>query len=236
MAFGASSLGPVTCAGSPTEHAPVHSIALTGGPCGGKSSALRAIQEEMKAKGVDVYLVPEVPTIMFKGGGVYPGLDGGQKLVDFETAIIQLQAQMERSFMILAKSTGRPSLLICDRGMLDIAAYLPREAWLNIVQANRTDETSLLGRYDAVIHLVTSADGAEKFYKHGYVKDDSGNDVYRAEGPAEARELDRKVLECWSAHPRIFKISNSDDGFKGKLNRATAAVLDALGRPPSCKL
>eukprot|EP00441_Pelagodinium_beii_P019130 CAMPEP_0197663418 /NCGR_PEP_ID=MMETSP1338-20131121/57316_1 /TAXON_ID=43686 ORGANISM="Pelagodinium beii, Strain RCC1491" /NCGR_SAMPLE_ID=MMETSP1338 /ASSEMBLY_ACC=CAM_ASM_000754 /LENGTH=226 /DNA_ID=CAMNT_0043241761 /DNA_START=53 /DNA_END=733 /DNA_ORIENTATION=+ len=210
-----------------------HCIALTGGPCGGKSSALAEIRKVMKEEGVDVYMVPEVPTVIMQGGGVYPGVDGGEKLIAFETAIIELQLQMEKSFMTLAKASGKPSLLICDRGLLDIAAYLPRDAWLKILEANSLTEEQLLGRYDGVLHLVTAADGAEKFYKHGHVKDDSGNDVYRAETPEQARDLDNKVLECWSAHTKVGRIANLDaDGFKGKLGRACAFVKEVREQPP----
>eukprot|EP00408_Alexandrium_pacificum_P011727 CAMPEP_0171224440 /NCGR_PEP_ID=MMETSP0790-20130122/36290_1 /TAXON_ID=2925 /ORGANISM="Alexandrium catenella, Strain OF101" /LENGTH=218 /DNA_ID=CAMNT_0011690437 /DNA_START=26 /DNA_END=682 /DNA_ORIENTATION=- len=213
--------------------APVHCIALTGGPCGGKSSALKSIQDELKAKGVEVFVVPEVPTVIMQGGGHYPGLEGGDALVAFETAIIQLQLQMERSFATIAKSTDKPSLIVCDRGLLDIAAYLPRDAWLKIVEANGLTEEQMRSRYDAVLHLVTSADGAEKFYKSGHVKDDSGSDVYRAETPEMARELDGKVLECWKAHARVGRIENlADGGFGGKLARATAFVREVIASDP----
>mmetsp|Transcript_64203 Transcript_64203/g.144927 ORF Transcript_64203/g.144927 Transcript_64203/m.144927 type:complete len:219 (+) Transcript_64203:56-712(+) len=212
---------------------PVHCIALTGGPCGGKSSALKAIQEEVKARGVEVFLVPEVPAMIMRGGGHYPGPEGGDELVAFETAIMQLQLQMERSFAMIARSTGKPSLVICDRGLLDIAAYLPRDAWLKIAEANGLTEEQMLSRYDAVLHLVTSADGAEKFYKFGHVKDDSGNDVYRAETPEMARDLDKKVLECWKAHSRVGRIENlADDGFPGKLGRATKFVCEVIASDP----
>jgi len=210
----------------------VHCIVLTGGPCGGKSSALKVIREELRPKGVDVYLVPEVPTVIMQGGGVYPGPEGGDVLVAFETGIIQLQLQMEKSFMTIARATGKPSLIICDRGLLDVAAYLPRDRWQDILEANGLNEQGMLKRYDAVMHLVTSADGAVEFYKHGHVKDDSGNDVYRKETPEDAQNLDKKVLECWTAHRKIGRIANLDDGFKGKLERAVRFVNEVVASCP----
>mmetsp|Transcript_1053 Transcript_1053/g.1436 ORF Transcript_1053/g.1436 Transcript_1053/m.1436 type:complete len:219 (-) Transcript_1053:126-782(-) len=216
--------------------ATLHCIALTGGPCGGKSSALKSIQSKLKEQGIDVYLVPEVPTVIMQGGATYPGVDGGSALVAFESAIIQLQIQMERSFATIARSTGRPSLIICDRGLLDIAAYLPRQAWLNVLVAMGLTEEELLGRYDGVLHLVTSADGAEKFYKYGHVKDDSGNDVYRAETPEMARDLDSKVFGCWSGHGTAGRIGNEEDGFAGKLARATQFVSDVVCKTPTSRV
>lgn len=100
-------------------------LALTGGPCGGKSSSLAALTAALKDKGFDVYACPEVPTIMIQGGCVYPGEAAGQRLIDFETALIRLQLQMENSFQQVARSTGKPSVIIVDRGLIDISAYIP---------------------------------------------------------------------------------------------------------------
>ena len=100
-------------------------LALTGGPCGGKSSSLSALTTALKDKGFDVYTCPEVPTIMISGGCVYPGESAGQRLIEFETALIRLQLQMENSFQQVARSTGMPSVIIVNRGLIDISAYIP---------------------------------------------------------------------------------------------------------------
>eukprot|EP00927_Polykrikos_kofoidii_P027148 TRINITY_DN23997_c0_g1_i1.p1 TRINITY_DN23997_c0_g1~~TRINITY_DN23997_c0_g1_i1.p1 ORF type:complete len:289 (-),score=59.20 TRINITY_DN23997_c0_g1_i1:245-1111(-) len=212
-----------------TRASTVKRIVVTGGPCGGKSSALSSLGDAMKALGIDVYLIPEVPTVLLGGGCVFPGSGGGQKLVDFETALIQLQLQHEKSFTDIARSTGRPSVIFCDRGVMDIAAYLPKESWEEILAAQRMTESSILARYDAVMHLVTAADGAEAFYKSGSTKDDSGKDVYRQETPEQARKLDEQVLTCWSKHPKVCRVANLNDGFEGKLKRATDFAVEVVG-------
>jgi hypothetical protein len=97
-------------------------IALTGGPCAGKSSSMQNITDTLLKLGYDVYFVPEVPTVLMNGGCKYPGIDGGKLLVEFEIALMSLQLQMERSFTQIAASTARPSVLIMDRGLLDIKA------------------------------------------------------------------------------------------------------------------
>jgi hypothetical protein len=51
-------------------------------------------------------------------------------------------------------------------------------------------------RYDAVIHLVTCADGAEEFYT-------SENNAARYEGIKDAIELDRKLINAWVGHPHF---------------------------------
>jgi hypothetical protein len=77
------------------------------------------------------------------GGCVYPGLEGKAALTAFEGGIIQMQLQMERSFVGIAASTGKPSVVIFDRGLLDIPAYLPRESWLELIEARYLQPVSL---------------------------------------------------------------------------------------------
>lgn len=48
------------------------SIVLTGGPCSGKTTVLRAIAEEFRGR---IVLVPEVATLLLSGGFPIPGKD-----------------------------------------------------------------------------------------------------------------------------------------------------------------
>eukprot|EP00466_Bigelowiella_natans_P013182 jgi/Bigna1/133269/aug1.20_g7977 len=179
----------------------VYRVALTGGPCGGKSSSLKAFSKELSSRGFDVYRAPEVPTLLMNGGCSYPGIDGGEKLFQFESHLMDLQLQTERSFVGIAQSTERPSVLVMDRGLLDIAAYIPRKEWKEILNRKGLTEEQLLGRYDMVLHLVTAADGAEKFYT-------TANNKARRETVEEARALDKKMVGCWGQHPHHHVIDN----------------------------
>merc|ERR1711998_287178 len=85
-------------------------------------------------------------------------------------------------------------------------------------------EEYLLKRYNGVIHLVTAANGAVKFYKHGNTTDDSGNKVFRKESPAEAIALDEAMKTSWAAHPNHIVIEN-EGTFAEKLDGAADAVM-----------
>jgi len=150
--------------GAQGARGPVYSVVLTGGPCGGKSSSLERLVPELKKLGYDVYTAPEVPTVMMNGGCLYPGSDAGDALQAFETALVKMQVQMEDSFFQIAESTGRPSVVFFDRGVLDMAAYMPEEMWGRILAGLGTTAADVLSRYDMVLHLITAADGAAKFY------------------------------------------------------------------------
>merc|ERR1719213_1184617 len=217
----------------PRERGPrkVWMFALTGGPCGGKGSCQKFLREKLEAKGYDVYTCPEGPTIFFNNGALnafFPGeapgpnFPGGSlidnlpgskyKLMQFETAVIQLQLQMEEGFRTMARSTGKKSVIFCDRGVFDISCYLPGmatgDAWKELLKKNKLVEIKLLARYAGVLHLQTAAIGAEKFYKSGDTTDDAGNKVFRRETPEEAKTLDTNVKECWKAHKNMIEALN----------------------------
>lgn len=215
----------------PTETHVVR-IALTGGPCAGKSSALEHIVASAKKEGFDVYTPPETATILFNSGVPLPTTpDGWYK---FQQSLTRLQLQFERSMTRIAGITGRPSIIIFDRGILDAMAYMDEEGWKRLLSdvgcggdghPNGIDEEYILKRYDAVVHLVTAADGAEQFYKWGETTDDSGNTVIRSEPPQIARELDQKLQQAWKGHKKHVIIKNTSDGFTAKLQTTSDVVV-----------
>uniref|UniRef100_A0A7S0P2L2 NadR/Ttd14 AAA domain-containing protein n=1 Tax=Calcidiscus leptoporus TaxID=127549 RepID=A0A7S0P2L2_9EUKA len=233
----------------PTETRVIR-IVLTGGPCGGKSSSLAPLMESAKREGFDVYCAPEIATMVFNCGFSFPTPDDPrveEKILAFQTAVFKLQLQLERSMTLIAASTGRPSIIIFDRGLLDGKAYMSGESWTQLLHDVAHDgrdvvllgedvsEEYILHRYDGVIHLVTAADGAEAFYKHRETQDDQGNIVFRRESAAQAIEQDRRTRECWADHPQLVVVRNpvvgvAEDGFRRKLATATEAVLTIARR------
>jgi hypothetical protein len=239
----------------PREPRKVWMFALTGGPCGGKGSCQKYLREKLEEKGYDIYTCPEGPTIFFNNGALnafFPGekpgpnFPGGSlidnlpatkdKLQQFETAIIQMQLQMESGFQTMARSTGKKSIIFCDRGVFDIACYLPDmaegDAWKSLLKKNNQVPIKLLSRYAGVLHLQTAAIGAEKFYKSGDTTDDAGNKVFRRETPEEAKTLDANVLKCWKQHKNLIEITNEGlSGADAKWEKCLHAVLKAVEPP-----
>jgi len=78
-------------------------------------------------------------------------------------------------------------------------------------------------RYDAVIHLVSAAIGAEKFYT-------TENNAARFETVEQARDLDFKILNSWVGHPNIRIVDNSTD-FQEKIKRVLTQVCQVIGAP-----
>ena len=179
----------------------IKKIVLTGGPCAGKTTALVKIVEYFS--GIWNYLTPN-----------------RQLYYEGERAILETQLSLEDQFYRLAEVCEKPVLIVCDRGAMDISAYIKPEEWQEITQMVDTDSDKLRQRYDAVLHLVSAADGAEQYYT-------TATNATRYE---KARELDKKVINAWSGHSHLRVINNHDD-FNAKLNRVIKEISNVLGLP-----
>lgn len=202
-------------------------IVLTGGPCAGKTTALVRITEYFSNRGYKVFTIPEVPTLYSLGGWSYltPNRD---LYYEGERAILETQLALEDSFMRLAETCQKPVLIVCDRGTLDISAYISQEMWNDITEKAGTDTNALRNRYDAVLHLVSAADGAEQYYTTA--TNAARYEQMNEEGLRIARELDKKVIKAWTGHPHLRVINNNDD-FNAKLNRVLKEIAHVIGVP-----
>ncbi|MBR4730808.1 MAG: AAA family ATPase [Prevotella sp.] len=202
-------------------------IVLTGGPCAGKTTALVKITEYFSGFGYKVFNVPEVPTIFSTAGWNYltPNRDLYYK---GERAILATQLALEDHFMRLAEVCTKPVLVVCDRGTMDISAYIKPEEWEEITAMCGTNSNELLERYDAVLHLVSAADGAEQYYTTA--TNATRYEQANEEGLRIARELDKKVIKAWTGHPHLRVINNHDD-FEAKLNRVLKEISKVVGLP-----
>ena len=205
----------------------VKRIVLTGGPCAGKTTALVRIIEHFSNLGFKVFTVPEVPTMYSQGGWSY--LTPNPKLYyEGELAILQTQLALEDSFMRLAETCTKPTFVVCDRGTLDISAYISSDMWIELCQKCGTTPNELKERYDAVLHLVSAADGAEQYYTTA--TNSTRYEQANEEGLQLARDLDKKVNKSWTGHPHLRVINNHND-FDTKLNRVILEISNVLGLP-----
>ena len=203
----------------------IKKIVLTGGPCAGKTTALVKIIEHFSSLGYKVFTIPEVPTLFLQAGMDYL-TPNRNFFYEGEKATLEIQLQLEDKFMKMAEQVEEPSVVVCDRGTMDISAYLKPEMWDEILRRVGTNNQQLIDRYDAVLHLVSAADGAEQFYT-------TSNNAQRLEQKNEeglrmARELDKKVINAWSGHPHLRVINNHVD-FDTKLNRVLKEISSVLG-------
>jgi predicted ATPase len=179
-------------------------IVMTGGPGGGKTTAADLFRREIGAR---VVVVPESATMLFAGG--FPRVTTPDARRSAQCAIYHVQKNLED-----VQSALYPErVLLCDRGTIDGAAYWP-DGNGTFFDAVGTTEAAELGRYDAVIFFETAAVGG--------ISIEGGNPA-RIESNDEAVEIDRRLREIWSRHPRFVVIPHTASFFK-KITFALASL------------
>ena len=199
----------------------IYKIVVTGGPCAGKSTAMSKIESAFTKMGYTVLFVPETATELITGG-VAPWTCGTN--ADYQKCQLELQLKKEEVFTNAAQTMHAEKILIvCDRGAIDNKAYMREEDFQRVLAELQLNEVELRDGYDAVFHLVTAAKGAEAFYT-------TANNAARKETPAQAAELDDKLISAWTGHPHLRVIDNSVH-FEYKIKRLIQEITSFLGEP-----
>ena len=188
-------------------------IVLTGGPAAGKTTLISRILKEFKQEdGWRVITIPETATELISGFGIKP-FGNCMSMLKFQDFVIADQIHKEKLALWAAEVVPEKDVLVIyDRALMDDKAYISDEEFAATLAGfdGRTEKTVLAG-YDAVLHLVTCAKGAEFAY-------DLGNEA-RTESIEYAREMDDRTLRAWSGHPNLRIIDNAIN-FEDKINRA----------------
>lgn len=186
-------------------------IVLTGGPGAGKTAVLALLKLELCEH---VAVLPEAAGIVFGGG--FPRTANSGVRAAAQRAIYHVQRELEA-----AADAQHQGIVLCDRGVVDGAAYWPKnhgDYW----QAVGIARADALRRYDAVIHL--RVPDAQSGYGH--------SNPLRLESAAEAAAIDQSILDAWDGHPRQYVIGATPD-FLEKATRALDAIRVEL--PECCR-
>lgn len=182
-------------------------VILTGGPGAGKTAVLDLVRHSFCEH---VVVLPESAGIVYGGG--FPRDERAAVRRAGQRAIFYLQRELEA-----IGDLGDPAIVLCDRGTVDGAAYWPGpgELW----EAVGTTLAEQRRRYDTVIQLRPSIRGAGPM-----------TNPLRTETPSEARDIDDRIADLWTGHPRIFTIDATPQ-FLLKASRALAILRDLV---PAC--
>ena len=188
-------------------------IVVTGGPCGGKTTFLDALRE----LDLPVVIVPEAATILLSGGFFEPNKDvpwSEDWQTAFEYAVFHLQKSLEETAALQARQKG-VSVLICDRGSLDAAVFLPG----GLVQAKlllNLDVNSERLRYDAVLHLESLATADSANYG-------TAGNGHRIESVDRAQKIEMLSREVWSQH-KNYHFIDGQRSIDSKISDALALI------------
>ncbi len=200
----------------------IHRIVLTGGPCGGKTTALIAIAERLEEAGFKVIIGFEGATALILNRMSPPKLGTSlfqRSLFDFE---VVKSLWLERTAESLAEEAGQPVVIIYDRTWLDAKAYTDPADWAKLMAALSPAESTKMDDW-GVIHLTTAADGAEAFYT-------LENNQARFETAEEARRRDKLLVDAYQHIEHRYPIDNRGT-FAEKVRRAVEAACRFTGTP-----
>jgi hypothetical protein len=179
-------------------------IVLTGGPCGGKSTAVQYIQTRLPDYNIKPIVVSELATMMFHSGIKWKDFEPFPNLAyNFQIKMIQTQMSNEDMIYSFAHiAPGIKKVLICDRGTIDNLVY-SRDEWHEDILSQVGTRGFLKRRYDGIIHLNSLAHG------EGYKLDN----VARYEDREMAIHMDNRTWDMWSTGPDIphSRISHNVD-------------------------
>ena len=173
--------------------------------------------------GTKVYCVPEAATLLVTGGLEWKNADTSEKTVEYQLALLRTQIALEDQFFSIAQATGKPALIVCDRGTMDGRAYTTEAQFNEILRKGGFTLSSLRDeRYDAVMFLVSAAIGAESHYNL--------DNPARFEDVAGAEKADLHLRTMYIGHPRLKLIDNSSShSFSDKMERALDYVYEVIG-------
>lgn len=181
----------------------IYTVVLTGGPCGGKSSCLQYLSKRLREDyNIQVFVVPEMPTL-FKSTCEcpFPFRESKRHQMNWEGNKMHMKLEFEEAFKKIAQSSSaKTTVILCDRGVPDSAAYCGEDEFQDILDRYNWSLDKLYSRYDLIIHLETTAFDTP-FYS-------TENNKARMETGEEAREQDRKTQVAWAAHENVIVVRN----------------------------
>lgn len=169
-------------------------IVLTGGPCGGKTTALTYLQNNLPKHNIVPVLVPELATLLYGAGIRWPEIARNEaNAFRFQVNMIKTQILNEDQIYSFASLVpGLQRVMICDRGTIDNMVYAKNE-WHDDILSQVGTLGYLKRRYDGIIHLDTLALG------NAY----DLNNVARYESKEEAIAVDQRTYDMWHAGPEV---------------------------------
>ncbi len=196
-------------------------IAIVGGPKAGKSTLLARLNALYGSK---LHVLDETATRLFSSGLTTPPSNQATLhawLLEVQQIILPMQTMRELSAEREAVEFCKETL-ICDRGILDILAYLPGgvEQFRQLFPG--LEPRHFYHRYDLVLHLESVATAAPELFNA------EGN-ATRYESLEQAIALEHATRAAWQDHPN-FRFVSGVGGIDAVLSQALGVLRPYLQR------
>lgn len=194
-------------------------ICLTGGPGSGKTTAMARLAFRLPEMGYRVIAVPDAAQLLMEGGvNIDNSFMNQTQQIEVQLRIVNLRIALEEIFTEIGERCGGKVVIICNSGVINGSAYVGQEIWQAVLDELGVTQIHLRDfRYDSVVHLVTSAQGAEQAYSNSHTK----------LSIESARNIDKNLQSAYTGHPK-FSIIGNCESFEEKMQKMTDVVFRAL--------
>lgn len=178
----------------------IYHLAITGGPCAGKTEGIKELKNYLTKKGFRVLLIPEIATFIMENG-IVP-YDNCVTQLEFQKIIFEEQLFQENLIYRVADKLQNDLKIVVieDRTLMDNKMYLKDIQFEEILKKFNLSENEILARYDLVIHMVSASVQDVKFYN-------KTSNKYRMENAEEAKRLELRGEYVWKNHPNVVRIN-----------------------------
>lgn len=188
----------------------IYKILLTGGPCAGKTKVFDYIKKELEKDNYYVISVTETARECILNGIVpYNDREHTLRFQDYMLQYQSLKENIANDYALNVKDKEfefikykKDIIILYDRGMLDNRAYLPLTDFEKLLDKYNYKELDIIGKYDLVIDLISTA----TLKKDAYV-----NDEVRSESPELSEILDKLTTHAYLLHHNLKVVKPADD-------------------------
>ena len=182
----------------------VPTLVLTGGPCSGKSTVLKALDREF---GSLIHCVPEVATFLIGQVEITPDPSDHVAFTDFQQRLMRIQYDLECLAQTEALKRGK-GLVVMDRGMRDSGAFFDG-GW--------SEARTLISLPLPEDRLYTKVAIMDLPPTREIYEEHCRNNSSRRENYDEAREQDRRIRKAWSGHQEVLTVTGHDMSHKERV-------------------
>ena len=183
-------------------------IVLTGGPCAGKTSAIKLIKDYFEKENIIVLFIDECDTKIINNG-ITPYGENKIDMYDFQKHVFKMQLEEEEKIEnYIKENKDKDIIVLYDRCLIDNRSYVSEKQYNKLLKEFNIDIKEYINKFDLFIHLVTAAVDTEYYTLE--------NNNARVESKEDAILLDEKIMKCYKNIPN-HKIADNRSNFDDKI-------------------
>lgn len=188
----------------------IYRIVLTGGPCAGKTEVFDYIKKELEKDNYYIISIPETARENILNGIIpYNDREHTLKFQDYMLQYQSLKEDIAYDYALNIKDKQydfikdkKGIIILYDRSRMDNRAYLPLKDFEDLLNKYNYKELDIIGKYDLVIDLVSTA----TLKQDAYVTDEA-----RKESKEQSIQLDKVTTNAYLLYQNLKVVKPTND-------------------------